>query len=330
LVGEKCPLPRRPNVLNLEATKPRRIPVTQTIAYPSVAEVQKGPVEAKHGSGDARRQAPTYFKTLVRSGYAPVNGLRMYYEIHGTGTARPVVTIHPWLGLAGVYPSLVRNRQLIAVEIQGHGRTADIDRPITFENDADDIAALLKYLKIPRADFFGESFGGTAAVQMAIRHPDLVRRVAIYGSTLGSAKDLVPPESLAEFMQLTPDHHSIRFERECYEKVAPDPSQWAKLFAKSTRMDWNGFSKDELKSIKAPVLIAAGDHDVLVPPVEHHLAMARLIPNAQLAVIPDAGHFVLYEDPEKLLPVVANFLDQPTSPVAFATTLSGYHPGETR
>ena len=281
-------------------------------------------------SADARLQAPTYFKTLVRSGYAPVNGLQMYYEIHGTGTARPLVTIHPWLGLAGVYPSLVRNRQLIAVEIQGHGRTADIDRPITFENDADDLAALLKYLKIPQADFFGESFGGTSAVQMAIRHPAMVRRVAIYGSALGSAKELVPPESMAEFMRLTPEHRSIQFERECYERVAPDPSQWAALFAKSTRMGWKGFSHDELKSIKAPVLIAAGDHDVLVPPVEHHLEMSRLIPNAQLAVIPDAGHFVLYEDPEKLLPIVANFLDQPTSPVAFATTISGYHPGETR
>jgi pimeloyl-ACP methyl ester carboxylesterase len=279
---------------------------------------------------EAKRQAPTYFKTMVTSGYAPVNGLNMYYEIHGTGATKPLVTIHPWLGLAGVFPSLVRNRQLIAVEIQGHGRTADIDRPITFENDADDIAALLKYLKIPQADFFGESFGGTAAVQMAIRHPTMVRRVATYGSALGSAKDLVPPESMAEFMRLTPEHRSIQFERECYEKVAPDPSQWSKLFAKSTRADWNGFSKDELKSIRAPVLLIAGDHDVLTAPIEHQLAMSRLIPNAQLAVIPDAGHFVLYEDPEKLLPIVANFFDQPTSPVAFATTISGYHPGETR
>jgi pimeloyl-ACP methyl ester carboxylesterase len=279
---------------------------------------------------EARCQVPNYFKTLVRSGYAPVNGLQMYYEIHGTATARPLVTIHPGLGLAGVYPSLVRNRQLIAIEIQGHGRTADIDRPITFENDADDIAALLKYLKIPQADFFGESFGGTAAVQMAIRHPELVRRVAIFGSCLGNIKEMVPPESMVEFMRLTPDHRSIQFERECYEKVAPDPSQWAALFAKSTRMGWKGFSQDELKSIKAPILIAAGDHDVLVPPVEHHLEMSRLIPNAQLAVIPDAGHFVLYEDPEKLLPIVASFLDQPTSPVPFATTISGYHPGETR
>jgi pimeloyl-ACP methyl ester carboxylesterase len=290
---------------------------------PPRADTRKGPVETK-------RQAPTYFKTMVTSGYAPVNGLNMYYEIHGTATTRPLVTIHPWLGLAGVYPSLVRNRQLIAVEIQGHGRTADIDRPITFENDADDIAALLKYLKIPQADFFGESWGGTAAVQMAVRHPELVRRVAIFGSCLGNIAEMVPPESMAEFMRLTPDHRSIQFERECYEKVAPDPSQWAALFTKSTRMGWKGFSQAELKSIKAPVLITAGDHDVLVPPVEHHLAMSRLIPNAQLAVIPDAGHFVLYEDPEKLLPIVANFLDQPTSPVAFATTISGYHPGETR
>jgi pimeloyl-ACP methyl ester carboxylesterase len=84
-----------------------------------------------------------------------------------------------------------------------------------------------------------------------------------------------------------------------------------------------------LKSIKAPVLIAAGDHDMLVPPIEHHLEISRLIPNAQPAVIPDAGHFVLYEDPEKLLPIVATFLDH-TSTVPFATTISGYEPGKTR
>ena len=91
-----------------------------------------------------------------------------------------------------------------------------------------------------------------------------------------------------------------------------------------------GFSHDDLESIKAPVLIAAGDHDVLGPRLDHHLEMARRIPNAQLAIIPDAGHFVLYENPEKLLPVIAAFLDQPLSTVPFATTLTGFHPGETR
>jgi pimeloyl-ACP methyl ester carboxylesterase len=290
-----------------------------------INDTQKGPGERKH-------ERPTYYKTMVTSRYAPVNGLEMYYEIHGTVTARPLVTIHPWLGLADVFPSLIRNRQLIAVELQGHGRTADIDRPMTFEQHADDIAALMGHLRIEQADFFGESFGGTVAVQMAIRHPEIVRRVAIYGSILSKLQEVVPPESLAEFMRLTSDHRSVQFERENYERVAPDPRQWPTLFTKTGRAAgaWKGFSHDELKSIKAPVLIAAGDHDVLVPPVEHHLEMSRLIPNAQLAVIPDAGHFVLYEDPEKLLPIVATFLDLPTSTVPFATTISGYHPGETR
>jgi len=284
----------------------------------------------KPNAVEERRGGSTYYKTLVRSGYAPVNGLEMYYEIHGTVDARPLVTIHPWLGLANVFPSLTRNRQLIAVELQGHGRTADIDRPITFEQHADDIAALLKHLGIGQADFFGESFGGTVAISIAVRHPELVCRIAIYGSILARFEEVIPPNSLAEFMTLTPNHPSVQFERENYQRVAPDPAQWPTLFAKSSRVVWKGFSHDELKSIEAPVLIAAGDHDVLVPPVEHHLEMSRLIPNAQLAVIPDAGHFVLYEDPEKLLPIVANFLDQPKSTLPFATTISGYHPGETR
>jgi pimeloyl-ACP methyl ester carboxylesterase len=290
----------------------------------TINETQKPPVEKKH-------EGPVYHKTLVRSGYAPVNGLEMYYEIHGTVTARPLVTIHPWLGLAGVYPSLIRNRQLIAVELQGHGRTADIDRPMTFEQYAEDIAALMEQLRIEQADFFGESFGGIVAVQMAVRHPEMVRRVAIYGSVLGKVDEVIAPQYIAEFMSLTPDHRSIQFEREAYERVATDPSQWPTLFAKTRRAAavWKGFSHDELKSIKAPVLVAAGDHDILVPGVEHHLEMSRLIPNAQLAVIPDAGHFVLYEDPEKLLPIIATFLDH-TSTVPFATTPSGYHPGETR
>jgi pimeloyl-ACP methyl ester carboxylesterase len=154
--------------------------------------------------------------------------------------------------------------------------------------------------------------------------------VAIFGAVLGKFEEVVRPQSLAEFMSLTPDHRSIQFEREIYERVAPDPRHWPTLFAKSSRIAWKGFSRDELRSIAAPVLIAAGDHDVLVPLVEHHLEMSRLIPNAQLAVIPDAGHFVLYDDPEKLLPIVATFLDRATSTVPFATTISGYHPGETR
>ncbi len=142
------------------------------------------------------RAPSAYYRTLVTSGHAPVNGFALYYEIHGTGTARPLVTIHPALGTANVFPSLARNRQLIAVEMQGHGRSTDIDRPLTFEQEADDIAALLQYLDIERADFFGESAGSTVALLMAIRHPGLVRRVATYGggsfAAFGAAGNLNP------------------------------------------------------------------------------------------------------------------------------------------
>jgi pimeloyl-ACP methyl ester carboxylesterase len=269
-------------------------------------------VEKKH-------EWPTYYKTLVRSGYAPVNGLQMYYEIHGTG--KPLVTIHPVWGLADVFPSLISHRQLIAVELQGHGRTADIDRPLTFEQHAEDVATLLKHLQIEQADVFGESIGGIVAVMMAVRHPDLIGRVATYATSFSK---FGPPVGLS-----SADGYSVQFPRENYQKVAPDPTHWPMLFAKTQRMEWQGFSPDELKSIKAPILIATGDHDYGLS-VEHSVEMFRLIPNAQLAVIPDAGHFVLSVDPEKLLPIVAAFLDEPISTVPFATPQTGYHPGVTR
>lgn len=280
-------------------------------------------------AAETERGGSTYYKSLVQSGYAPVNGLQMYYEIHGTG--RPLVSIHPFAGLANVFPQLTRNRQLIAMELQAHGRTADIaDRPLTFEQHADDIAALLRHLEIPQADFFGESFGGIVAVQMAVRYPSLVRRVAIYGSALGRLQDVTRPESMEGLMSLTADHYSVQFQREGYQSVAPDPEQWPTLFTKATRIAWNGFTTEQLESIGAPLLIAAGDQDILGPRLEHLLEVSRIIPRAQLAVVPDAGHFVLNENPEKLLPIITAFLDEPLSKVPFATTTTGYHPGVTR
>src|SRR5580658_928254 len=126
-------------------------------------------------SARIRELSPTYYKTLVDCGYAPVNGLEMYYEIHGSG--RPLVTIHPFAGLANVLPSLCRHRRLIAAELKGQGRTRDTVRSMSFEQDADDVAALLTYLKIDEADVFGESLGGIVAVHMAVRHSAIVRRV---------------------------------------------------------------------------------------------------------------------------------------------------------
>jgi pimeloyl-ACP methyl ester carboxylesterase len=296
-----------------------------------MAAMSKSPTQSSVAV-ETKRVASGYYKTFVESGHFPVNGFEMYYEVHGTGKGTPLATIPPFLGLANVFPALVAGRQLIAVEPRGYGRSSDADRPLSFEETADDIAALLNHRQIEQVDIFGESFGGIVAVRLAIRYPQLVRRVAVYATALRKFGEVTRPESMAEFMRLTPDHRSVRFQRESYGRVAPDPANFATLFGKSGMMAgmWGGFSDYDLKSIKVAVLIAAGDHDNLGPRLEHHLEMVRLIPNAQLAIIPDAGHFVLNENPEKLLPVVAAFFEQPTSTVPFATTQSGFQPGETR
>ncbi len=269
----------------------------------------------------AESSAPPTRPAEKKTGYAPVNGLKMYYEISGSG--KPAVYIHPIVSHCGLIPRLTGNRQWIAMDLQGHGRTADIDRPMTCEQHADDIAALLKHLKIEEADFFGDSLGGAIAVTMAVRHPGLVRRVVSYGSPLAP----FPKDTAAV---VTPDSDLVKWEREEYRKVAPDPKQWPTLFAKALRsgIEWKGFSPDELKAIKAPVLIACGDHDLI--PVERCAELSRMIPNAQLAVIPDASHFVLFSEPEKLLPIIAAFLDAPTPKAPLGTLKTGYYPGATR
>lgn len=256
-----------------------------------------------------------------KTGYAPINGLKMYYEIVGEGP--PAVYIHPVVSHSGLVPRLTPNRQWIAMDLQGHGRTADIDRAMTCEQHADDIAALLKHLKIEQADFFGDSFGGTIAVMMAVRHPELVRRVVSHGGSLapypGTAADRPPYDS-----------DVVKWQREEYQKVAPDPKHWPTHFDKASKslFAWKGISPDQLKAIKAPVLIACGDHDLI--PVELCAGWSRMIPSAQLAVIPDSSHFALFSEPEKLLPTVAAFLDAPTPKAPLGTAHTGYYPGVTR
>src|SRR5580704_14456756 len=125
-------------------------------------------------------------KTTPTCGYAPVNDLKMYYEIAGTGD--PLVYLPPAFGFAGLksFPALVQSHSVITVDFQGHGRTADIpERPITLEQNAKDVVGLLKYLGISKADFFGESYGGVVATMLALRYPELVGRVATYGATFG-------------------------------------------------------------------------------------------------------------------------------------------------
>jgi pimeloyl-ACP methyl ester carboxylesterase len=272
-------------------------------------------------AGQAQSSTPSSNPATRETGYAPANGLNMYYEI--TGEGQPAVYIHPVVSHCGLIPELPKNRTWIAMDLQGHGRTADIDRPMTCEQHADDIAALLKYLKIEQADFFGDSFGGVIAVMMAVRHPRLAGRVVCHSGSLAPYPGTAMDRPAA-------DSDVVKWQREEYQKVAPDPKQWPTLFDKATKslFAWKGFSPDELKAIKAPVLIVCGDHDLI--PVESCAQWSRMIPSSQLAVIPDASHFVLFSESKKLLPTVAAFLDAPKVKLPLGTAQTGYYPGVTR
>jgi pimeloyl-ACP methyl ester carboxylesterase len=238
--------------------------------------------------------------------YATVNGLKMYYEVHGKG--RPLVFLHGAFGWATFPPELAKNRQVIAVELQAHGHTADIDRPLTYENMADDVAALLKHLKIDQADVFGYSMGGTAGLALAIRHPQLVRKLAIYGSHAGSAADAYEPAAAKQLLNLPADF-APPILKDAYLQRAPDAKQWPALVAKIKNLsaEFKGFSREQLKSIKAPVLIALGDRDGVRP--EHVVEMYPLIPNSQLAILPKADHFILFTAPQRLVPTIVAFCD---------------------
>ncbi|HEX7111915.1 MAG TPA: alpha/beta hydrolase [Mizugakiibacter sp.] len=253
----------------------------------------------------------------------------MYYEIEGTG--RPLVYIPHVFGFAGLqaFPALLQSHALITVDLQGHGRTADIpERPLSLEQHAEDVVGLLRHLGIPQADFFGASYGGGIATLIAVRHPDMAGRVATYGATFG------PPEVAHNLEMLrfdeppTPDSGAFRFKREGYRKVAPDPDYWPRIWDKVVAMRWEGFSKEELASIASPFLIALGDHDFVR--LEHALDAFRRIPHAELAVIPDTGHFAPLSEPEKVIPVIQHFLEKPPQRLPLATAGMGYNPGETR
>ena len=267
--------------------------------------------------------------TTVTRGYAPVNGLEMYYETEGTGD--PVVFIPPAFGFAGMksFPSLAKNHLVITADLQGHGRTADIsDRPLSIEQYAEDVVALLAYLGISRADLFGESYGGNAAAMIALRYPQIVRRVVTFSATFAPPEFAHNPDMVRFDEPPTPSSNDIQYQRDSYKKVAADPDYWPKLWEKVIAVRWQGFSRAELGSIEAPMLIMVGDRDFVR--VDHAVETFRAIPGAELAVIPDAGHFALHSEPERVIPIVQHFLEKPAERCPVAHAGLGYHPGETR
>jgi pimeloyl-ACP methyl ester carboxylesterase len=260
----------------------------------------------------------------LRSGYATVNGVNMYYQIHGTGA--PLVLLHGAFSnletdFGKLLPALAKTRRVIGIELQGHGHTADIDRPLTFEQMADDTDLLLRRLGIAQADFFGYSMGGGVAVQIAVRHPGLVRKL-VYAGGASFAPDGYYPELLAGEKNLTPEALAGTPWHKAYARIAPKPEHWPALVAKVKDLDlkWTGWPAADIQAIKSPALLIIGDADIVRP--EHAVQMFRLLgggvagdlhglPRSQLAVLPGTTHLTLVHRAEWLLSMVTAFLDAP-------------------
>ena len=252
-------------------------------------------------------------------GYAPVNGLQMYFEIHGKGS--PLVLIHGGgstirTTFGKVLHSFAKNRQVVAVELQSHGHTEDLDRPYSFEQDADDVAALLKHLKIEKADFFGFSNGGSTVMQIAIRHPELVRKLIVASSFY--KRDGLNPQ-FWEFMNQASLDNMPQGLKDEYKKVAPHPEDLIKMHDKDARrmVEFKDWKKEDIQSINAPTLLIISDADVVKP--EHAVEMMRLMPHANLSIIPGLhgeyiGEIIVSKEnsrlPELTVAMIEEFLDK--------------------
>jgi pimeloyl-ACP methyl ester carboxylesterase len=249
-----------------------------------------------------------------QSGYAPVNGLRMYYEIHGSDVGGPpLVLLHggdPTIetSFGKVLPALAKGRRVIAYEQQGHGRTADIDRPFTFEQSAEDAVALLRYLNIKQADFLGYSNGGHIVLVIAMRHPEFVRKLVIESAMF--SRDGSDPAFWDSFKHAKLEDMPSEL-REAYLKTAPHPEELPTFFAKSVKrmLDFKGWTPEEIRSISAPTLVLSGDHDIVRP--EHAVLMFRLLRDSELAILPATDHMAMVNRSDWVVTMVGSFLDSP-------------------
>ena len=266
-------------------------------------------------------------KTTEKSGqYANVNGINLYYEIHGTG--RPIVLLHGGLmhgGLFGpVLDMLAKDHKVITPDLQGHGRTADIDRPIDIRFMGDDIAALIDHLELDKPDVIGYSLGGGVALQLAVRHPEKLRRLVLVSANI--RRDAIPAEMLAqqgqvnaaaaEFMKETPMYKE-------YVRIAPRPEDFPRLLDKMGASMSKDFDfSDEVRGLTVPTLIVAADADMAPP--SHYVEVFKLLDGGlrdggwmgegrpkgghALAILPGLTHYNIGMSP-LLAEVALNFLN---------------------
>lgn len=280
----------------------------------------------KHTSRSRILKAPPYPKvsitmTTSNGRYARINGLDMYYEIHGEG--QPLVLLHGALSAIGtsfgkLLPQLSTTRQIVAVEQQAHGHTPDIERPLTYEQMAGDTAALLRHLGIDHADFFGWSMGAGIALQLAIRHPEIVRKLVLASVTYNT--NGLYPELLAGLENPNPEDLAGTTFYEEYHRIAPRPQDWPQLFAKVNQLDRTvqDWPPQAIQAITVPTLLIIGDSDLVRP--EHTVELFRLLgggvpgdltglPRSQLAILPGTTHVTLVDRAEWLVSMITQFLD---------------------
>ena len=253
--------------------------------------------------------------TATTSGYADVNGLHLYYEVHGD-SGSPLVLLHGGmltidLSFAGLIPTLATRHRVVALEMQGHGRTADIDREISPAASAADVVALLDSLGIDRAHVLGHSMGAAVALELAINHPDRVRSIVPASASVrpdGLHPDLTDPARQATSTRMPTQQDFADFTA-AYQRLSPHPEHFQDFLTSQSQNqnDIKGWSDEQLARITAPVLLVLGDRDFTT--IEHGGLMLELIPGSQLAVLPGTTHMQVTRRADLLLPMLAAFLD---------------------
>jgi len=253
----------------------------------------------------------------VTGKYAKVNGLNMYYEIHGDGY--PLVLIHGGgstleTTFGRILPALARTNKVIAVEMQAHGHTSDIDRAMTFEQDADDIAELLRHLNVAKANIFGFSNGASTTLYVALRHPQLVNKIIVASTMYNKAGAF---SGFWDMMNQATFEGMPQPYKEAFLRINPDKDALYAMYKRDvTRMqNFKDIPQQDIASIAAPALVVCGNQDVVT--VEHAVAMFRTMKNAQLAVFPGGhgdyiGEFATLKPDQSnntiALPVIEKFL----------------------
>jgi pimeloyl-ACP methyl ester carboxylesterase len=256
----------------------------------------------------------------AESGYADINGLKLYYEVYGNG--KPIVLLHGSfmsipLNWSAFIPELAKDHKVIAAEMQGHGRTRDISRKLSYEGMADDVSGLLKHLKIDSADILGYSMGAGITFQMGVRHPGQVRRLILLSGAY--AHDGWWPDVEASFATFTPEMFIGTPIQKQYDSLGNDPAHFPEYVKKVISIDLVPYDwTKDVKNIQAPMFIAIGDADGVR--YEHALALFNAkgggkmgdihgLPKSRLTILPGTTHIGMMKKTDLLLPMIIDFLD---------------------